>query len=214
MKIVAVSDLHGFLPEVPQCDLLLLGGDYHPSIRMSYSESKLWYDGNFRFWLEDIYNRGIKVVGVAGNHDFYFERKDYKKVYPFKWEYLQDSGFEFKGVKIWGSPWQPEFGNWAFNGDEGFLKTRWAMIPSGIDILLLHGPPHGILDYSFFGGENTGSQSLRNEILDRIKPKAVVFGHIHECFGDVLIDGITFANVSYVDEFYTPRNGFTEIYLP
>ncbi len=29
--------------------------------------------------------------------------------------YLEDSETTINGIRIWGSPWQPEFGRWMFN---------------------------------------------------------------------------------------------------
>merc|ERR1712224_97174 len=61
--------------------------------------------------------------------------------------YLQDSSTEVCGYRIYGSPWQPEFCDWAFNlprGEE--CRRKWQQIPSEVDILLTHGPPQGFGD--------------------------------------------------------------------
>ena len=106
-------------------------------------------------------------------------------------------------VKIWGSPWQPEFYNWAFNlprqGAE--LKAVWNMIPSDVDILVTHGPPNGHLDYVDYAKQNVGCELLRDRI-DLIKPKIHVFGHIHSSYG-YKFDGTThFFNAAVLDERY------------
>ena len=53
--------------------------------------------------------------------------------------------FPEDNVRIYGSPWQPEFYNWAFNlprnGEE--MKARWDAIPDNTDILITHGPAYG-----------------------------------------------------------------------
>ena len=37
--------------------------------------------------------------------------------------YLQDSSVEIYGLKIYGTPWQPEFCGWAFNLPRGQVST-------------------------------------------------------------------------------------------
>ncbi|MCF6191375.1 MAG: metallophosphoesterase family protein [Cocleimonas sp.] len=63
-----------------------------------------------------------KVV-IAGNHDFCFEDDRVDEAEQLFKErdiiYLNDSGTEIEGLKIWGSPIQPQFFNWAFNRDRG-----------------------------------------------------------------------------------------------
>src|SRR5262245_1002245 len=115
MKIVAMSDMHGQLPaRVPACDLLLLGGDVTPVEDHSIGFQASWLDREFRDWLQAQPAR--KIVGIAGNHDFIFEQAP-GLVPELPWTYLQDSGIEWEGLKIWGTPWQPIFFDWAFNGD-------------------------------------------------------------------------------------------------
>ena len=49
-----------------------------------------------------------------------------------------------EGVKVYGSPWQPWFGGWAFNLERGpDIAAKWALIPDDTDVLLTHGPPAG-----------------------------------------------------------------------
>jgi hypothetical protein len=54
------------------------------------------------------------------------------------------------GVRIYGSPWQPEFGGWAYNLPRGRpLLDKWDRIPHGVDILITHGPPIGMRSQIF-----------------------------------------------------------------
>ncbi|PQJ82612.1 metallophosphoesterase family protein [Polaribacter glomeratus] len=95
------------------------------------------------------HNNEIKIF-IAGNYDFFFERAHrdiIKNKIPKNVIYLNDSGCEIADLKIWGSPVQPEFYNWAFNIECGKeIKQHWDLIPKNIDILITHGPPYGILD--------------------------------------------------------------------
>ncbi|WP_286138217.1 metallophosphoesterase family protein, partial [Methylomonas methanica] len=91
---------------------------------------------------------GCKLL-VAGNHDFPFEYCSKRKAKALVKHaiYLENSGVELFGLKFWGSPWQPEFYNWAFNLPRGKpLAEIWALIPDDTDVLITHTPPYGILD--------------------------------------------------------------------
>lgn len=141
------------------------------------------------------------MVGVAGNHDGLFQaRPDLVPKLP--WTYLQDSGIMLSGLQlsIYGSPWQPWFGGWAFNLHESQLKTKWSPIPDGLDVLLLHGPPYGLGDIIPFSG-HVGSKSLRDKIK-QARPRLVVYGHIHVGHGIYREDNSIFVNAALVDNNY------------
>jgi Icc-related predicted phosphoesterase len=203
MLIAAVSDLHGNLPEVPKCDLLLLAGDLCPLRDHRPEAQARWLDTAFRGWLEKVPAR--RIVGVCGNHDFVYEKLPEAVPGDLPWSYLQDSGIDWEGVRIWGSPWQPWFHDWAFNLREDELERVWAKIPEGADILVLHGPPYGYGDGVPRGGtvEHTGSPSL-TERIRQVRPKLVVFGHIHEGRGVYQLGPTVLANVSLLDAAYRP----------
>ncbi|KAK9892537.1 hypothetical protein WA026_020520 [Henosepilachna vigintioctopunctata] len=120
--------------------------------------------------------------------------------------YLEDSSIKIYGIKLYGTPWQPEFGGWAFNlkrGEE--CLSRWDNIPKDTDILITHTPPlgHGDLACS---GVRAGCVELLNTVQMRVKPKYHIFGHIHEGYG-VSSDGkIIFINASTCDINYFPNN--------
>lgn len=196
MRVLATADLHGSLPQIKECDVLLVGGDVcpdHPigkrarySLPDNGSDYQLeWLDGPFRTWLADLGARGISVVGIAGNHDFVFERMAtaVRELY-LPWTYLQDSATTIKGMRVWGTPWVPGLPRWAFYGSEQALQARSEMIPEDIDVLLTHGPPYGVADFVApqFGSTHVGDGSL-NLAIERVKPDAVVCGHIHEQYG-------------------------------
>src|SRR5690606_22101282 len=95
---------------------------------------------------------------------------------PEDWniEYLCDSGTEFEGLKIWGSPWTKTFLNMnphckAFTCDtEEELAEKWDLIPANIDILITHSPPYSILDEINSTDDmiHVGSESLKNVVLN------------------------------------------------
>lgn len=211
LRITCISDTHNkhnvldnFLPGG---DILIHAGDMTGrGYRAELENFFKWYDG--------IQDYGHKLF-IAGNHDFGFEEDNelyrglltgYKTI-----DYLQDEllmvGEEYSDmVKIWGSPWQPEFYNWAFNLPRGSsLSEKWGMIPLDTDILITHGPPFGKLDRVDGVNENVGCVDLMGRIKV-VKPKICVFGHIHEGAGYVFDGDTHFINASILDGRYTFRN--------
>jgi Icc-related predicted phosphoesterase len=110
------------------------------------------------------------------------------------------------GLKVYGMPLVPQYGDWAFMvPDCGYkMEKACAAIPSGLDILVTHGPARGILDMTK-RGEPAGSHSLRQAIA-RAKPRLHVCGHIHEAHGLTEVDGVIHANVSVNNEKYFITN--------
>jgi len=137
-----------------------------------------------------------KIV-VAGNHDWAFvdAPEEARRLLGEGVVYLEDSGATVGGLRFWGSPWQPEYNDWAFNLPRGeALAERWAAIPEGIDVLITHGPPEGIGDRSSTGGRQ-GCEALRARVREA-RPRLHLFGHIHED-GGLFREGETwFANVT------------------
>lgn len=205
-RIVCISDTHNCNEQVavPDGDLLIHAGD--ATIKGTDAETI-----EFIYWFSRLPHR--HKIFVAGNHDWLFEidnRYATLLLADSKIKYLQDSSTVIAGLKIYGSPWQPRFFDWAFNLNRGpEMAERWAMIPEDIDILITHGPPNGILDLVPRKGwdENTGCEELRKRVeqiaaLGRLKLH--VFGHIHCGYGTHEEFGVKFVNASNCDEQYHP----------
>lgn len=222
-RIVATSDLHGFLPDpldIPEADLLIIAGDICPDHpigkRERYglndngaSHQAEWLDGEFRRWLDRVYQRVDRVIGIWGNHDFVGEPNRFGVEPPnLDMAFLNDETVEIDGLKIHGTPWVPGLPRWAFHGSEEFLKARAESIPSDLDILISHGPPYGTADFVApqFGSLNVGDRALAGA-LGSLNPELLICGHIHEQYGlHKDENGVHIANVSYVDENYVPGN--------
>ena len=207
MRIVCISDTHNCNEQVavPDGDLLIHSGD--ATITGTLHEIKL-----FNRWFASL-PHPMKIF-VAGNHDVLFEQRpdDAQTLLDLGVIYLQDSAVELEGLKIYGSPWQPRFYDWAFNlmrGEE--MAEKWALIPNEIDVLITHGPPNGILDLvpRQYWDEKTGCEELRKRvetIAGSGRLKLHVFGHIHCGYGVHEEFGVRFVNASICDEEYRPSN--------
>jgi Icc-related predicted phosphoesterase len=210
MKITCISDLHGHYPRLEGGDLLIVAGD----LTARDTVHQYIY---FNEWLFTL--NYTKIVVIAGNHDNFLqsdERNDYDILQGMGLpiEYLQDSGTEFEGLKIWGSPWtlafegmNPHCKAFTVETDEE-LAEKWALIPKDTDILITHSPPKGAMDTNTWG-EHCGSSALSYiccEELDKLKLH--VFGHIHEGYGKApMSDGsFVLVNASHVNERYRPIN--------
>ncbi len=201
MRLVCISDTHNLTERlvVPDGDILLHAGD------LTQRGSRIEVERAAR-WLASLPQRH-KVV-IAGNHDFLFQedpaaaRALLRDVSGLV--YLEDEEATVAGLRIYGTPWQPWFFDWAFNlprdGDE--LGRVWARVPAGVDVLLTHSPAHGILDRTD-ADEAVGCERLAAE-LSRIAPRLHVFGHIHEAYGDVTIGRTRHVNASTCDLRYRP----------
>lgn len=219
IKICCISDCHGKLDfKIPESGLLLIAGDLCPASHdpyISVSIQRKWLENTFKEWL---YNQPIEyAIFVPGNHDWIWEYSKHEVPAWFprnsvdreiranaKIECIEDYLTFYKGLKIYGTPVQLPFCNWAFNREEGQIQRYWDAIPEGLDILLLHSPPYGILDrtnYPDLESECIGSKSLKKRI-EKVRPKLVVFGHNHGEHGVVEKDGIKYVNASLVDDSY------------
>ena len=162
VRVIVLSDthsLHSMIPPnaVPPGDLLIHCGDF--TAKETADEVKA-----FDSFLAGL-PHATKLV-IAGNHDVgvfcEFEARRAKELLPHG-RYLDNELVEVEGLKIYGSSWDRRGGR---------------TIPPGVDILVTHDPPHGILDAGL------GCKCLREEVADR-GPGLHVFGHIHEACGVV-----------------------------
>jgi len=195
MKFIAIADTHGFHRslEIPAGDILVHAGDL---TRHGTLDDVL----EFNDFLGSL-PHPHKIV-IAGNHDICFEiyRKACEELLT-NCVYLQDQEVIIDGIKFYGSPWQPWFYDWAFNLERGpEIRAKWDLIPENTDVLITHGPPYGLGDLTA-RGDSTGCQDLL-EVIDQIKPKLHIFGHIHEGYGMTSNRDTTFINASSTDQMY------------
>ena len=195
MKIVCVSDTHGYYPQnIPDGDIFIHAGD----ITKFGKENELY---TLNRWLGALPHKH-KII-IAGNHDICFERmRAVSEKVVTAATYLQNSSIVIDGIKFYGSPYQPRFFEWAFNLDGPALEACWAEIPDDTDVLITHGPPKHVLDKNL-QGENCGCELLHWRVK-QIKPNHHIFGHIHQSHGEMYESGIHFVNASLLNDHYRP----------
>lgn len=194
MKILHLSDTHGMHAQIPLSrfdgiDMVIHSGDCSNS---PFLHSSMVEITEFLEWYQQIPVR-IKLF-VAGNHDTAIARKriDYADMLLRDIIYLENESIEIEGLKIWGSPITPTFGDWSFMKARDKTHEVWKTIPNDTDIVIVHGPPKGVRDLSYNRQnelEMCGDLALTKRIFE-IKPKLMLFGHIHN-FKDIENQGIS-----------------------
>jgi len=201
VRLVCISDTHGLHDRVrlPAGDLLLHAGDVS-------NHGRLDQIARFLDWFSRIGPFPHRVM-IAGNHDFAFERTPHlaENLVPDNVTYLNDSGADLGGLRLWGSPVTPEFMSWAFNRTDGELAQHWEQIPARTDVVVTHGPPRGVLDTVLPEGEAVGCPHLAR-VVKQVRPSLHVFGHIHEGYGRKERDGVVYVNASICDVGYRTTN--------
>lgn len=201
VTLVCISDTHNTFPTaLPPGDILLHAGDLSQYGTFAELQSQL-------SWL-DSQPYEHKIV-IAGNHDLLLD-SDFVKRFPDRelnrvegqrrsdlcWgsvRYLKHESVDIevssknRALRIFGSPWTPAHGNFAFQYQSHIdkdppLRLPWKeSIPAGTNIMLTHGPPKAHLDA---GGK--GCDELLAELW-RARPDVVVCGHIHAGRGQKLL---------------------------
>lgn len=209
--ICAISDLHGDLIEyIEPCDLVLICGDLVPlDIQSNSKKTYKWFQTTFKEWAENL--PCDKVLFIAGNHELGVEyhQKRYEKLFPEngKVTYLCNSSYDYKGIKIFGTPYCKQFGHWAFMRDNDTLNNLFKEIPSDLDILMSHDAPYGCSDICLQAtpwntGDHIGNIALRDAILEK-KPKVVFHGHLHSSNHNCeFLENSKVVNCSIKDERY------------
>jgi Icc-related predicted phosphoesterase len=183
MKIWHISDTHTYhdLLTIPKgIDMVIHSGDCSNPRDPYNNEPEV---KEFIHWYKSLPIE--HKIYVAGNHDTSIEKGLVKKIdfSGYNIHYLENDYIDIDGIKIFGSPHTPQFGQWAFMKDRNKLDRFWRnAIHEPCDIIVTHGPPKGILDVSEnidHKLENCGCRALKRHILERIKPKLMLFGHIH-----------------------------------
>lgn len=184
MKALVISDTHMKHNEISfegyeDINTIIHCGDFSHTPKQVFSFCKWFGDLDF----------DNKIL-IAGNHDSYIETVTHEVFEDYCKEkgitYLHDTSTIINGIKIHGSPYSNEFGNWSFMLNDMELDKIWQKIPDDVEVLITHGPAYGVGDevQQDIMDPNVGSHTLKYHINNRLtKMKYHLFGHIHEDYG-------------------------------
>ena len=217
MRICGISDIHGDLsPKIEPCDVLCICGDIVPlETQMNSKKSRRWLRELFIPWCDKQPCKKVLVIG--GNHDFflYYHPLQMKEMIKDneKIEYLNNEGYEFEGIKFFGTPLCKIYGNWAlmlpYEEQDKILNEAFDEWGNEIDVLLSHDSPYGVSDIildkncPWATDDHIGNKSLEAFVI-KTAPKLHLHGHLHSTNHDEELLGTTKVHcVSILGEQYT-----------
>ena len=191
-RICVISDTHERHKsiEIPDCDILIHAGDILMTSRfISDDECKRKYH-NFNKWLGSLTGIQHKVI-IAGNHDRLLQqlsKEELDKIFT-NCTILDNTLIELEGLNIFGSPLSTgTSNNKAFQDLDYYNRSveTLNLISKKLDVLILHGP--------------------NNKLVDLIKPRVFIFGHLHCYYGVRRYASSICINGSIMDGGYNPIN--------
>jgi predicted phosphodiesterase/type III secretory pathway component EscS len=215
-RVVVISDTHNqhHRLRLPPGDILIHCGDF--TKKGTPAEIKA-----FDEWLGKV-DIPVRVI-IPGNHDQTLDPDwpDHDgRPSPLEnaTHYLVDREVtipapspEKNPVRIYGTSWVVPFPpHRHFGGPAtGFMrpseerKEKFDKIPSGLDILVTHGPPYSIGDRTVTGAR-AGCMDLAIAVAQK-KPKFHCFGHIHEGHSLHRSDSTVFINCASANLLHSPH---------
>lgn len=201
VRFVHVSDTHGLhrRVHVPEGDVLVHTGDLTGNY--ATDANLLPHLRDVVAWLAELAQRFSRVILIAGNHDTLLddrggshqldEARRVLEALPSNCIYLDgESGngmVEYRGLHIWGCPvtvsrletLSKRYVSNAFERTFDVRQRVWDRIPEGLDVLLTHAPPAGVLSR-----DGVGCSALLARLRAmRRPPRLHCFGHDHTGIG-------------------------------
>ncbi|KAG9098101.1 hypothetical protein FS749_004685 [Ceratobasidium sp. UAMH 11750] len=172
IRLVCVSDTHNrLLPPsyVLLGDIFIHAGD----LTKSGTATELMRTLD---WIRSL-PHAHKIV-IAGNHDTALAQPEELNRLDFTGiTYLCDKAVGLiirdRKLRVYGSPWTPRSGNFAFQYPKESGAKRWKSLPEETGVLVTHGPPHAHCDR-----DGLGCEYLLQRLWE-IRPKIMICGHIH-----------------------------------
>lgn len=206
-RIVHISDTHRMINKhfIPDGDILVHSGDFSDNGTKQETEIFVEFMGKF--------THKHKIV-VLGNHELGWDEKNTDEIEELlgpKIIWLHDKGIKLEGIQFYGSSWNNMSKPQAFGLPRPELDEIWKTIPKGVEVLVTHLPPKGILDLAFDNHVQRASCDLCNKLhskfshwgseglLSRVKELQVpihLFGHVHDSSGIIVKDGTVFSNAA------------------
>jgi Icc-related predicted phosphoesterase len=188
MKLIAITDVHGrnhvlkwLVDLAKDFALLVIAGDVSD-----------WGDKEFfRNFYKTLSDKSIMTFFVPGNHDpcneSFPNNESFPKIVNLHGKLTTFNGLIFLGIG--GSNITPFKTPFELKDDQAFeLLSKFS---NQIDVLISHASPFGTKCDRTYRGNHIGSKPVRS-FIEKVKPKVVISGHVHEArgidfLGDTLI---------------------------
>lgn len=195
LTLVLLSDtheLHKEIDDVPPGDILIHAGDF-----TLFSRSLAAVE-DFNAWLGELPHP--HKICIPGNHEYFLECDSSRRSLLSNAIVLINEGTEIEGLRIWGIPAIPLYGGAFGHLSAKDRERQYAQVPADTDVLITHGPPHGILDAAQGSTYHSGCRELL-DCVRRIRPRLHAYGHIHGAYGIVDTEHTIFANVALAGKY-------------